>query len=81
MTSGCARTARRTGTSERRSRTPAGYQPGPGTGRVALASTGLVHVALGASVPAAMATGGHWQAALGGEGFSAGEWCRRHGLL
>ena len=38
MTSGCARTARRTGTSERRSRTPAGYEPGPGTGRVALAS-------------------------------------------
>lgn len=44
--------------------------------------TGLVHVfALDASVPDAIAADQNWQAALAGEGLSAGEWCGRHGLL
>ena len=37
--------------------------------------------ALRSRVPDAMAADRRWQAAVSGEGDSAGEWCRRHGLL
>jgi anti-sigma B factor antagonist len=32
-------------------------------------------------VPDAIRADRHWQAAVSGEGGSAGEWCRQHGLL
>lgn len=32
-------------------------------------------------VPDAIIADRHWQAAVSGEGDSAGEWCRKHGLL
>jgi anti-sigma B factor antagonist len=37
--------------------------------------------ALHSRVPDAIAGGQHWQAAVSGEGDSAEEWCRKHGLL
>ena len=36
---------------------------------------------LHARVPDAIRADRHWQAAVSGEGGSAGEWCRQHGLL
>ena len=44
--------------------------------------TGLTKVfTLQPSVPAAIITDQHWQAAITGQGHSAEEWCRTHGLL
>lgn len=37
--------------------------------------------ALHPSVPDAMNTDQHWHEAIASEGLSAGEWCRKHGLL
>jgi anti-sigma B factor antagonist len=37
--------------------------------------------ALHSSVPDAITAGQRWQAAVAGEGASAGEWCRKHRLL
>jgi len=43
--------------------------------------TGLDHVfALRPSVQEAVTTDQHWQATVTGEGHTAAQWCRRHGL-
>jgi anti-sigma B factor antagonist len=44
--------------------------------------TGLVHVfALYQSIPEAITSDRHWEAALTSEGHSSEDWCRKHGLL
>jgi len=43
--------------------------------------TGLTRVfALHSSVPDAITADQHWQAAIAGQGDSAGQWCRKNGL-
>jgi len=44
--------------------------------------TGLQHVfVLRRSVPEAITTDRHWQAAVAGDGHTTEEWCRIHALL
>jgi anti-sigma B factor antagonist len=43
--------------------------------------TGLINAfAIYPSIPDAIATNEHWQAAVASEGSNAEEWCRKHGL-
>lgn len=43
--------------------------------------TGLTHVfALHSTVPDAITADQHWQVIIAGQGDSASEWCRKHGL-